>query len=225
MHVLRTNIFIFACCLALQEGLTFWYHIPTGQSQWTQPTSDHLETDASAAAAASGAVAGALGALASAFGQQVSPARSPVDPVQAAIADAEHERIGMLERFHDPKGVLKPGGFRKHFFELRDGHLSAYENEESYRKGASVKAGHDLDMSKYILLEALAVVGIGPSHAAVANPADEGKTLTLQAVDIAATQPPIWQVRCPTVEVRNAWGLSLLASGAARPALQSELEQ
>lgn len=185
-----------------------------------------MKGDKGAMLAAGGALAAGFlggGGAAAAAAAVAAPSPPPVDPVAAALADAETERIGMLERFHESKGVLKPAGFRPNFFEVKAGRLAAYGNEESYRNGAAVKAGHDLDLTKYILLEALAVVGIGPSYATLANAADEGKTLTLQAVDPATAVPVIWQLRCATPEARKGWGLTLMANGVARPALSAEV--
>jgi hypothetical protein len=222
-------------CLYMQEGLVYWYHIPSGSSQWSQPTSDALEgqqppaapsTTAAAAAQtpASPAATTASTAPAAADASGGAGVSSSQASFLAALEGAEMSRTGTLERYHQPKGVLKAAGiFRKHFFEVKNGHLCSFENEAGYRNGASVKLGHDLDLSQFILLEALEIVGVGPSYATLLHKNDTGKTLTLQAVDPATTIPVIWQIRCPNTIVRNSWGITLLASGAARPALPDEV--
>lgn len=208
--------------------------------QWTLPDSDS-PADGGAAAGGSAAAGSAAAAAPSAAAAAASagdaggdaarnraatsgPAGGGDDPVYAAAAEAAVFRTGVLDRYHPGKGIkAASAGFRRHFFELSNGRLCQYESEEAYTKGAIPRKDHDLAMSDYILLEALVVTGFGPSYAKPLQASDAGRTLTLQALDATTTVPPMWQLRAASKEERDLWGLSLLASGALRPAMPSEL--
>ncbi|RYY36025.1 hypothetical protein EON62_02070 [archaeon] len=116
--------------------------------------------------------------------------------------------------------MIGSASFKRVFFELKGKALSKYKNAEVYKQGAVVKPEDALDVTQFVMLEALEVLGTGPSYAKT-SAIDAGRTITLQPVNAASGAAGMWLLRAADTTVRNEWARAILGAGCAQPALVS----
>jgi len=196
------------------EGDVYYFHLPSGHSQWDTPTSDNLsavETPWNPAAAA--ALAGAGGGSGGAGG-------APVARVGIGLA----LRCGYLDTGRLLKATLflasvvafEEDAASNYYFSLADGVLSQHDDESSYAKKQA--AMDNVLMSAFTVLEAPEVLGTGPSAAKAVAPADASRAITLLlSADAKVPNPRTLYLRAPDNFARNEWVRAMiLVSCSAR---------
>lgn len=170
------------------QGDTYYYHIPSGHSQWEVPTSDNL-----------------------------SPVEAPWNPTAAAASSGDKNStvqrvgIGLPLRcgYMDTGKLLKATMFlpaavafddengSNFYFALADGILSQYEDEASYSK--KQQAMDNVLMTAFTVLEAPEVLGTGPSaQVKTVTPADSSRAITLMlTADSKSANPRLLYLRAP----------------------------
>jgi hypothetical protein len=183
------------------EGDVYYFHIPSGHSQWDTPTSDNLSAVETpwnpAAAALVGSAAGSGGA-----------GGAPVTRVGIGLA----LRCGYLDTGRLLKATLflasvvafEEDSASNYYFSLADGVLSQHDDESSYAKKQAPM--DNVLMSAFTVLEAPEVLGTGPSAAKAVAPADASRAITLLlSADAKVPNPRTLYLRAPDNFARNEW--------------------
>ena len=180
----------------LQEGDTYYFHIPSGHSQWETPTSDNLspiETPWNPASASGGAGRGAGG---STHGLAIG--------LTLRCGYLDTGRLLKATLFLSAAVAFEEDNASNYYFSLTDGVLSQHDDEASYAK--KQPAMDNVLMSAFTVLEAPEVLGTGASAAKAVAPADAPRAITLLlTADAKVANPRTLYLRAPDNFARNEW--------------------
>ena len=181
----------------------YYYHVPSGHSQWEVPSSDAL-----------------------------SPVEAPWNPAAAgkdgdvvrAAAAGQLARCGYLDTGKLLRATLflpavvhfEEDGANNYFFALAGGVLAQFEDEKCFHKKEA--AMDTILISAFTVLEAPDVLGTGASAAKAVAAADAGRSLTLLlSADAKAPNPRVLYLRAPDQFARNEWARAMMLAGAGKP--------